>query len=227
VNRNLKGIFGGSLKSDSEHTLAFGEVQPTIQFTAKKAIYLSNKGNKNIGMRILSIPKVNIKVYKVYQNNLLAYLRESGELNSSQYEEEYYDGGYFYGDFDNFGDLIYEKDYITTDLKKAEGAYLFNLNIPDNRPFKGIYVVQVQSLTDQWVRASKVVSLSDVGLIAKQASDEVLVFANSILTAQPLSGIDVTLVSTNNQDVIPSKPTAVGLPALLTLTKKHPVSAWA
>lgn len=222
VNRNLKGIFGGTLKSDSEHTMAFGEVQPTIQFTAKKAIYLSNKGNKNIGMRILSIPKVNIKVYKVYQNNLLAYLRESGELNASLYEEEYYEGGYFYGDFANFGDLIYEKDYITTDLKKAEGAYLFNLNIPDNRPFKGIYVVQVQSLTDQWVRASKVVSLSDVGLIAKQGSNEVLVFANSILTAQPLSGIDVTLVSTNNQDVYTLKTDASGVARFADIDKKAP-----
>lgn len=222
VNRNLKGVFGGALKADSEHTVAFGQVQPTIQFTAKKAIYLTNKGQKNVGVRILSIPKVNIKVYKVYQNNLLAYLRESGELNSNQYEEEYYESGYFYGDFGNYGDLVYEKDQITTELKKAEGAYLLNLNLADTRPFKGIYVVQVQSLTDQWVRASKVVSLSDVGLIAKHTDQEVLVFANSIMTAAPLPNIDVTLVSTNNQEVYSLKTDASGVARFVDLPKKAP-----
>jgi uncharacterized protein YfaS (alpha-2-macroglobulin family) len=213
ISKALKGIFGGTLKADAEQQIVFGEVQAGIRFSAKKAIYLTNKGNKNIGVRITNVPQVSVKIFKVYKNNLLSYLRESGAFYQYDYEYDYesdYDS-YFYGDFANYGDLIFEKEYETRDLPKIGSEQLISLDIRDDKPFRGIYVVQVQSTQDQWLRANKVVSLSDIGLVAKATGNEVVVMANSIMTAQPAAGVDITLVSTNNQEIATLKTDANGI----------------
>ncbi|WP_448518958.1 alpha-2-macroglobulin family protein [Rhodoflexus sp.] len=212
LSKALKGIFGGTLKSNVEQQIVFGQVQPGIRFSAKKAIYLTNKGNKNIGVRISNIPQVSVKIFKVYKNNLLGYLRESGSLYQYDYYDDYDDyDSYFYGDFSNYGDLIFEQTYETRELPKIGSEQLINLDIRDDKPFRGVYVVQVQSTEDQWLRANKMVSLSDIGLVAKATSNEVVVMANSIMTAQPLSGVDITLVSTNNQEIATLKTDASGI----------------
>src|SRR4029450_13992000 len=67
--------------------------------------------------------------------------------------------------------------------------------------FKGMYLLKVEDDDRQWLQESKFISMSDIGLIAKQGEDEVYVFANSILSADPLSGVKVNFISTNNQTV--------------------------
>ncbi|WP_250630317.1 alpha-2-macroglobulin family protein [Rhodoflexus caldus] len=224
ISKALKGIFGGTLKADAEQQIVFGEVQAGIRFSAKKGIYLTNKGNKNIGVRITNIPQVSVKIFKVYKNNLLSYLRESGAFYQYDYEYDYesdYDS-YFYGDFANYGDLIFEKEYATRDLPKVGSEQLISLDIRDDKPFRGIYVVQVQSTQDQWLRANKLVSLSDIGLVAKATGNEVVVMANSIMTAQPAAGVDITLVSTNNQEIATLKTDANGIARFADMKTKAP-----
>jgi uncharacterized protein YfaS (alpha-2-macroglobulin family) len=195
VDKSLKGIFGGSLNSNVEQMVVFGDLQPSIAFASKKAIYLTSKGNKNVGMRITSIPKVRVQIYKIYANNILAYLREQG-----YYFDYDYDYGY-YGSFDNYGDLVFEQTYETKNLPKADGLFLLNMSFIDSKPFKGIYVMKVSDDNESYRSATQLLSLSDIGLIVKETPDEILVFANSILDAQPLNSVNVTLVSTNNQEV--------------------------
>lgn len=223
VGKALKGIFGGTLKSDAEQQIIFGEIQPGIRFSASKSIYLTNKGNKNVGVRINGIPQVSVKIFKVYKNNLLSYLRESGALYQYDYSEEYGDyENYFYGDFANYGDLIFEQTYQTRDLPKAGSEQLISLDVQDDKPFRGIYVLQVQSTEDQWLRSNKVISLSDIGLVAKATPNEVVVMANSIMTAQPMAGVDITLVSTNNQEIATLKTDANGIARFSDLKAKAP-----
>lgn len=195
VDKSLKGVFGGSLNSNVEQMVVFGDLQPSIAFASKKAIYLTSKGNKNVGMRITSIPKIRLQIYKIYANNILAYLREQG-----YYFDYEYDYGY-YGSFDNYGDLIFEQTYETKNLPKADGLFLLNMSFIDSKPFKGIYVMKVSDDNESYRSATQLLSLSDIGLIVKETPDEILVFANSILDAQPLNSVNVTLVSTNNQEV--------------------------
>ncbi|MDX5436970.1 MAG: alpha-2-macroglobulin family protein, partial [Pontibacter sp.] len=84
------------------------------------------------------------------------------------------------------------------------GSYLLNLNLHDldfDSQFKGLYVLTVASTDKNWLKASKIVSVSDIGLIAKQGQDEVMVFANSIREANTMEGVEIRFISTNNQVV--------------------------
>ncbi len=205
IDKTLKGVFGGVLTSNMEQTVIFGDLQPSISFASKKSIYLTSKGNKNVGLRITGIPRVRMQIYKIYANNILAYLRDNGYYfdNESDYE--------YYGSFENYGDIVFEQTYETKDLPKADGLQLLNMNFIDNKPFKGIYIMKVTSDDENYRSATQLLSLSDIGLIVKHTADDVLVFANSILTAQALDGVNVTLVSSNNQEVYTAKTGSDGV----------------
>jgi len=52
----LRGKIGGELKEESQHQVAFGELEAGISFTSKKAVYLSKRGAQNMEVKITSIP---------------------------------------------------------------------------------------------------------------------------------------------------------------------------
>ncbi len=98
------------------------------------------------------------------------------------------------------GDVIYEQEVDTRILPKYGNSRLFHFDIQDKLPdFKGIYHIMIRSAKDYWVRDSRFLSLSDIGLIAKDASENLVVFANSIQTANPLKGVNIVAYGANNQ----------------------------
>lgn len=207
VLKDLRGKIGGTLKEDYAGSIAFGELEANINFTNRKAVYLSKKGGKNVEVQITNVPKVKLVISKIYENNLLMaerngyYPRESRASYASYDDDDYY-GGYYY-DYDNalLGDVIYEKEIDTRSLPKSGGGRLLNLaqfedRIPD---VKGVYHVMIRSTEDYWVKDSRFISLSDIGIIAKEGQDKIFVFTNSLKTAQPVSGVNVSIYAVNNQ----------------------------
>lgn len=72
----------------------------------------------------------------------------------------------------------------------------FEDRLPD---FKGVYHVVIRSTDDYWVKDSRYISLSDLGLITKEGLNKLYVFTNSIKTAEPVTGVNVAVYSSNNQ----------------------------
>ena len=197
LTKGLRGKIGGVLKDDYKNNFAFGKMEPAISFVNKQAVYLAGQGNKNIEVKLVSVAKIKVIVSKIYENNLLASQRSGyypKESNGSS--EEYYEG-----ESDAVvGDVIYEKEIDTKTLPKSGSARLFNFNIEDKLPeFKGIYHIKIKSAEDNWVSDSRFISLSDFGLIAKEGTDKIYVFVNSLKTAQPVSGVNVLAYGGNNQ----------------------------
>ena len=222
IDKELKGIFGGTLKESYQQDLVFGAQEPSIGFVNKKGIYLTSKGEKNVAINIINVPEVKLTVYKVYENNIIQFLKRNAYYG---YDEYYYEDGYggsSYSGLDEFGDVILEREYHTKSLKKSGGAHLLDLDFKDISTFKGIYVVTVASQEQQWIRSSKIISISDIGLIVKESENDVYVFANSILSTEKLSGVEVTLVSSNNQSVYKVTTDGDGLAKFPDVKKKAP-----
>ena len=220
INKELKGIFGGTIKEDYQQDLAFGEQEPNISFANKMGIYLTSKGEKNVAINIINIPEVKVKIYKIYENNILSFLRNNRYYNDDYYSE--YESSSSYAGLDDFSDVILEREYHSKSLKKKGGIHLLNLDFNDLNAFKGIYVVVVSSQEKQWIKASKIISISDIGLIVKETENDVYVFANSIFSAEKLSGVEVNLVSSNNQSVYKVTTDGDGLAKFLDVKKKAP-----
>lgn len=217
LKAGLKGRIGGTLKEEHSSSIGFDKLEPEISFGNKKGVYLGSKGSKNVEVRITSIAKVKITISKVYENNLLAAERYGYSPNSNDYygdDEEYY-GDYEYNYYNSdatFGDIIYEKEVETKSLPRYGNSRLFTFNIDDKlKDFKGIYHIKIQSTEDYWRREQRFISLTDIGLIAKEAKDKILVFANSIQTAEALSGVGITVYGKNNQVVGNATTDAAGV----------------
>ncbi len=221
IKKNLRGKIGGVLKEDYNGNIAFGELESDISFTNSKAVYLSKKGGKNIEIRITNVPKVKLIISKIYENNLLlaqryGYYPQEGSSGPdyASYEGDYEDGYYDeYGSDAMLGDVIYEKEIDTRSLPKSGAGRLLNFSQFEDRlpDFKGVYHVVIRSANDYWVKDSRYVSLSDLGLIAKEGKEKMYVFTNSIKTAGPLSGVNVSVYAANNQLIGTGATNAEGL----------------
>jgi len=215
VNQGLRGALGGMLGEGVSQTVSFSDERPTISFgSAEKAMYLDALGSRNLGVRINEVNQVKVTIAKVYANNIQQLLRGGSQYGYPEYDgeessEEEGDGGEYvdrsfqYYDVENLGNVLTERTYTVSGLPKAQGLRLLNLNLKDlefSGGLKGLYVIKVQDTERQWLQVSKLVAVSDIGLIVKQGKGgSTLVFANSIRNAKPLAGVELRYISTNNQ----------------------------
>ncbi|MBX0292244.1 alpha-2-macroglobulin family protein [Hymenobacter sp. HSC-4F20] len=217
LRQGLRGSLGGHLGEDFTQTVSFSDERPTISFaSAEKAMYLDALGSRNLGVRINEVGQVKVTIAKVYANNIQQLLRGGtqygypgyeGEESEGEEEQdengEYVDRSYQYYDVENLGNVLTERTYTVSGLPKAQGLRLLNLNLKDlefSGGLKGLYIIKVQDTERQWLQVSKLVAVSDIGLIVKQGkAGSTLVFANSIRNAKALSGVEMRFISTNNQ----------------------------
>jgi uncharacterized protein YfaS (alpha-2-macroglobulin family) len=206
ITKDMRGRIGGVLKEDYDASVAFGELEANVKFTNTKGIYLSKKGGKNIEVQITNTQKVKLVISKIYENNLLMAERygyspnENTGYDDAGYYDEYEEASQYNYDV-QLGDVILAKEIDTRSLRKSGGGRLLNLSDYEDRlqDFKGIYHISIRSTEDYWVRDSRFVSLSDLGMIAREGQDKMMVFVNSIKSASAVNGVNVTLYSNNNQ----------------------------
>lgn len=205
LSGDLMGMEGKPMGRPYRHSVTFASAQPGISFASGKSIYLSSQGARNLALNLSQVPRIKVSISKVYENNILHYLRE-GKMYDGYYDEEteeYYSSSY-YDVNENNGNTLFEREYSTESLRKQGSSYLLNLNLNDldfDSQFKGLYVITVASTDKNWLKDSRIVSVSDIGLIAKQGKNEVVVFANSIREATTMEGVEIRFISTNNQVV--------------------------
>ncbi|WP_461099806.1 alpha-2-macroglobulin family protein [Spirosoma luteolum] len=227
LNTRLQGVLGANLKEPVSRDLFFGKMPASIRFANPKAVYLSSKGVHNVGLDIVNVPSVQVRIAKVFENNILTYLRTN---RYEQYAEQA-DGGwapsgaYSYNS-DETGDLsaiLVDKTVETLNLPRVRGVSALNIAMPDrNKAFRGVYVVTVGSRDEAYLQATQLVALSDIGLIVRQTPDEVLVWANALQTAEPMQGVDITLVSKTNQSLMTAKTDGSGLARFAQVREKAP-----
>lgn len=202
LNKTMAGAYGGKFSEDKVVQTGFGELEPAINFINAKGMYLSSKGYRNLALNIVQVPELKVTVIKVYENNILQLFRQGNDWDS-EYDEvndRYQD--YQYYRTENLGDTVFTQKYNTDKLPKNNAAHLLHLDFSDKlRGYDGVYIIQIESTRQRWIQSSKIVSLSDIGLIAKQEQNKIMVFANSIRNATPVSGAKITFISATNQPV--------------------------
>ena len=200
INMGMRGKIGGVLKEPYNGSIAFGQMESDIRFTNSKAVYLSRKGGGNIEVQITNTPKVKLVISRIYENNLLMAQKHGYYPQDERGdEEEYYDND-GYGDA-VAGDVVYSKEIDSRSLPKTAGGRVLNISQFEDRlpDLKGIYHVMIRSTEDYWIRDSRFVSFSDLGMMARQGDNRMFVFTNSIKTANPVSGVTVNVYGANNQ----------------------------
>lgn len=230
ITKELKGMLGGTMEKDYTQLIQFGALEPHIGFVSKKGIYLSSKSSKNIAVNIVNVARVHVVIRKIYENNIVHYMRSNRYQRYESYDEgdDGDDAGsnnsYSYGDNNiyDYSDVVFDRTYDSKNLPKMNGVTLLNLSLDQENKFKGIYLVDVSSADALYRHDSKLISISDIGLITKQSGDELYVFANSIKTAEPMSGASVSFVSSNNQTIYTATTNIDGVAVFSNVKSKAP-----
>lgn len=228
ISSKLTGIFGKPMEQEYEQAVTFTKSKPFIAFTDPGSLYMSSKGEKNLGVRMGNVNKVKVTVFKVFENNIMHYLR-NGKQYSYMYDETSIDDDYYYTYEwpmdENYGKMVYEKSVNVQSLPKNLNTYLLNLNLHEldyNNSFKGFYIVKVEDESRQYLRDAIMVSVSDIGLLVKKGKKDMFIVANSILESKPLAGVKIDFISTNNQKVYTTVTNAEGMVILKDMDKMFP-----
>ncbi|MBC7851675.1 MAG: hypothetical protein H7Y31_18165, partial [Chitinophagaceae bacterium] len=221
ISKGLRGRIGGTLREQYDNNIAFGELEPAITFVNSKGLYLSSGGNQQIEVRIVNTPKVKVVISKIYESNLMAAQKYGYYPADDRGNDEYYYDSYSQNAGLEMGDVVYEKEIETSSLPKYGNSRLFKFD-PEDRlaDFKGIYHIKIRSLTDYWINDSRFISKSDLGLIAREGTDKLVVFANSIKTAQAVNGVNVIAYGSNNQVLGNATTNADGVAEIAYLRKE-------
>lgn len=227
IKKGLKGVFEGSMDEDYTTNIVFGEIEPTIKFTNRDALYLSNAGYKNVGVQIINVDKVVVSISKIFANNIMAFLRDGmrwGYHNEYDYvndDYEYYD--YRYYDINRFGTKVFTDTVAVKDLEKLGKISLLNIDFKDKLPqLEGMYVVEVKDAEHRYISQSKLMVYSDIGLIVKNDDEQIHVFANSINDATAIAGVKVNLVSSTNQVYASQTTNENGVAVFSNIKNRYP-----
>jgi uncharacterized protein YfaS (alpha-2-macroglobulin family) len=205
VASSLRGDVGGTLAETARFPVSFAELEPSIGFDNNRAIYLSARGSRLVGINIVNVQRVRVSVFRVYENNVLHLLRSTRTYSWDEETETEVQGPNYrfdWIDLEPFADTVSSREYDVTHLGiSPNGKAVLNLDVRQHARHKGVYIVRCESADRSWLNASKLVAISDVGLIAKQGNDELTIMAHSLQTAQPLANVSLTLHSTNNQPI--------------------------
>ncbi len=202
LKSGLGGDLGGVLKEDFQRQFGFGQLEPSVRFIAEGKTYLGRSGGRNLAVEIHSLDEVEVSISKIFENNIQNFLRQ-GERHGWDYFEEdddYSYHNYRYYEVDLYGEEIYSAVHKTKELPRSGHNRLLKVDLADKLSrFNGIYVVKVSSRDRRYLTDSRIIALSDIGLMTRKSAEQVMVFAHSLQSAKPLVGIDVQFFSTHNQ----------------------------
>jgi len=219
VRDGLKGVDGSVLTTGVKQQVEIRDLEPMLNF-ADDGFYLPRRGEMNIAINSVNVTAAQVIVDKVFMNNLVYLLQEFGGQTlgpSGYYRYYYYDGQFQHlGQHVKTEDIQLGKEHnalLTTPYSmkelaegKRKGLFRVFLKAGHHAPAEntvgddegegdeGGYDESNGHQTD-----SKWVLVTDIGLIARKTPNSYVVFANSLTTLEELPGVELTLVSENNQ----------------------------
>ncbi|MDD2963002.1 MAG: MG2 domain-containing protein [Bacteroidales bacterium] len=213
VSRNVKSVFGGSMSYDLETNANFGNPAPSVAFAEESALYLGSKGKRNLGMYIRNTSALKIQIFRVYENNILHYMRQGKRWDWGEDEGSWYEN-YEYPFDEDYGSVIFDK-LVDVKTMPSNGS-LRLLNLPseifrDQSGAAGLYVVRVEADKKPWIRDVRLISFSNIGMLTMMNGTEMLVQAFQIDDGEPLEGAELQLISRNNQMIAKGNTGAGGL----------------
>ncbi len=209
-----------ALDKDIVQSIYMQDIGSVLNFTEEEAMYLPMKGSRNIGVEINAVENLYMTIYKVYENNLLNLFRGIDQFYEYEVDEDGNES-YFYGyDTKRYGEPLFTGKIVKEKLAKKGNVHLLNIDFKDYISDRGIYLIRLFDSTNKSLSVDKVVSISDLGIIAKTNNDEVFVSVNSIQGAVPISGAKVKLISFNNQNMTEGTTNADGSIIFKELSKR-------
>ena len=177
---------------------------PKVRFLSGAGRYLAPSGNLTLPFQAVNVTNITITAERILPQNLHQFMMRELRM----YEEWY--GGYLEANLEKLTVPAGKKSFP---IQGASNEMVFvgcDLSNVIGKNARGAFFVRAEKDEESEV-ASKIVYVSDLALSAKQADDATYVLVSSLLTAQPLSNVVVSVVSDCNSVIGTASTDASGV----------------
>ncbi|OJV93876.1 MAG: hypothetical protein BGO43_09500 [Gammaproteobacteria bacterium 39-13] len=197
---------GVKLNEEQSLNLYIPHRKPTIRFR-ERGYVLPAHGPQMIPFVAVNVSKVQLKIIHVPERNIQSIQSQwfSNHIQSwnAQYLKE------------EQGEVIWEGTYHSKgEMDKTAISGLPIDEIIGKKLIPGVYVVEARVNEHSYDRdefAAQALVISDIGLSTYKGKDGLHVFARSLHSANPLNGVEVTLVARNNRELAKAHTKANGM----------------
>ncbi|MCF8481032.1 MAG: alpha-2-macroglobulin family protein [Rhodospirillum sp.] len=171
--------------------------QPRVAFTGN-AYILPAKGKREIAIQSVNVDQVTMTLLRVNDRAMATQLREGG-LSSSI-------GSYDARNIaEDSGELVWQGTLDLESPLNQEATTAIPLDSILSDPQPGLYLVTVEDelggATQGWEYPAQWLVITDLGLQTAQGADGLSVFARGLADGRPLSGVSLTLLARNNEEL--------------------------
>jgi alpha-2-macroglobulin len=174
------------LAREISSSVRFPALSRKVNFIDEDKLFLRTGGSMLVPVKSSSIKQLNVRVIRIYQNNTVWF------LNS------YYARGYRYGK-----NVFNHTFKVKNNPDKPTVSYI-DLRKILKKPAPGVYEIYAQE-SGGWRSDHRRVILTNLGVTAKKAGNQVFVYVNRIDDSRPVEGADVQIISAKNQLLARSK----------------------
>ncbi len=173
------------LKQAFAQDVTIPDYQPTLHFKVP-GLYLGLKGTRIIPLEVTNLSTVKINVHRLYANNVVYFLNHPSRYSVPE---------------DLGIELITKEIPVHTEINSSKDTYL---DLKDILPqsHQGLFYVTADDPSSEANSDSKIVLVTDIGIVLKKAAHEVLVWAASLKDAAPIPGAAVKVFSKTNQLIV-------------------------
>ena len=203
IRRGLTARNDAVLKGDYMTRFRIPDIRPQLRFLGD-GFFLARKGHLNLGLTTINVKRVKLNIEKVFANNLIYVSRLDRWSRWSR----------------NLGKPIHSEvldippqlnEEVTTPISLE--AYLADEHV-------GIFKVVAQNADRQWDGAHQWVLITDLGISAKRAGDNLYVWVKSIATGAPVPAARVQLISNNHQTLLSGTTNGAGFAEFTEVAEK-------
>jgi uncharacterized protein YfaS (alpha-2-macroglobulin family) len=200
--------------------VTFPDLPRRLDFQSE-GMFLSSSGFRNVAIESVNVGEAWIAVDRVYRNNIPYEI-------AHRYDESY---GYEYDDDAAPED---ETNHISTGVPRTLGDRLAyrKLKLRGSHNHKAVTTVSLEpyinkaepglyrvTIADAHNETTRWILITDLGIVAKEGADELIVWTSSFKDLAPIDGAAVALISTQNQTLASGRTDAHGLWHLTGLKK--------
>jgi hypothetical protein len=192
--KGMKAASGALLKKEIVRTVVTPDMSPTLRFKTQ-GVYLSKEGMRVLPLETANVKEVDVTIEQVYENNIIHYVRT---LDHGGHPRE-------------LGRIVAERKYAVGGTPNQLGVT--NLDLKDllGADAYGVFVVTAADTQDDEDSERQLVLITDMGLSVKRTDSEMLVWVNSVSTAEPVAGAVVSIFTRTNQKILDGTTDADGI----------------
>ena len=179
--KGLRSANGAILKDDVTRSVVIPDLDPTLRFKTR-GIYMASRGSMILPLETINVAEAEVTFEEIYENNVVHFLR-----NLRDYRQP-----------DGFTRVAATRKYPCTAPQNEPRITNIDLaSVLGNRG--GAYFVTASDTGSGWSEARQLVLITNVGISAKRSNGDLLVWVNTLDTAQPVAGATVSVFNRENQ----------------------------